>query len=253
MILTIDDKGEDVRQLTAELVKLGFLASETPIFGAEVAKAVARFQASHVDQTGDPLVADGEAGPLTLWALADATSGAPTAAQVARPALTLPATGGSQSGRAALARALGEYARGAGEIGGNKLGIDVEAYQDHDRSLVGEPWCASFVSWCFDPSYGGAAPFTQSPSARSLWNDFRRRGWTYAPSDARPPEPGDVIFWWRQSPNGNLGHVGLVHSYAGGFLRTIEGNKGAYPAQVSTFTYVLGRIDQLLGFGQAQP
>ena len=43
------------------------------------------------------------------------------------------------------------------------------------------------------------------------------------------------------------GHIGLVHQALDGFLYTIEGNRSP---MVQGFTYVLGRMDKLLGFGR---
>ena len=75
----------------------------------------------------------------------------------------------------------------------------------------------------------------------------RDRGCAVTPGDADPPQPGDVICWWRGSPGGWQGHVGLVHSYADGIVRTVEGNK---TPKVGTFTYTLASIDRLLGFAR---
>jgi hypothetical protein len=41
--------------------------------------------------------------------------------------------------------------------------------------------------------------------------------------------------------------------YEHGLVTTIEGNKGAYPSMVSSFTYVLGRMEKILAFGRASP
>jgi len=42
------------------------------------------------------------------------------------------------------------------------------------------------------------------------------------------------------------GHIGLVHSVKDGMLYTIEGNRSP---RVQGFSYVLSRVEQLLGFG----
>lgn len=251
-MMKLGDMGPNVLALTQQLVGLGLLAAAGPIFNSDVASAVKRYQASNLDPQGDPLVIDGEVGPLTAWALARTASGAAPIVPP-RPVLVLPAGGGSRTGLAALGIALAEYRRGAGETGGNNRGPDVEAYQHHDPDLAGESWCASFVSWCFEQGNGGVSPFGYSAGARDIHQRFKKKGWLYKASPAQPPQPGDVIFWWREAIDSWKGHIGIVHSYENGFVHTIEGNRGDFPSKVSTYRYVLGRIDQLLGFGQAQP
>lgn len=85
--------------------------------------------------------------------------------------------------------------------------------------------------------------------ARAIRNDFRRRDWLYDPKEVEP-QPGDLMFWWRGQPDGWKGHVGFVYRFEDGVVYTVEGNKGAFPAPVGAFDYVLGRIDRLLGFGR---
>jgi hypothetical protein len=117
----------------------------------------------------------------------------------------------------------------------------------------GNSWCAGFVSYCFSHS-GVAMPFRYSVGAQDILGQFKKKGWVYAASATNPPEPGDIIVFTRATKKEPwLGHIGLVHGYADGIVTTIEGNRGPFPSMVSSFTYVLGRIENLLGFGQAQP
>lgn len=55
-----------------------------------------------------------------------------------------------------------------------------------------------------------------------------------------------MVVWWRVSLAGWLGHTGLVHSVRDGMLYTIEGNRSP---RVQGFSYVLSRMDKLLGYG----
>ena len=55
------------------------------------------------------------------------------------------------------------------------------------------------------------------------------------PNDLRR---GDLIFW--------KGHVAIVHQVRDGMLYTIEGNRSP---RVQGFSYVLTRMEKLLGFG----
>ncbi len=56
------------------------------------------------------------------------------------------------------------------------------------------------------------------------------------------------MVWWRERLQGWRGHVGLVYLLRDGMLYTIEGNKSS---RVQGFSYVLGRMERLLGFGHA--
>lgn len=240
MVLRLLSSGAEVRALTERLVALGLLTASTEVYGPEVVAAVKIFQRNHNDPRGEPLVIDGQVGPMTDWSIRSAIG------EAAAPA----ASAGSVVGRKALEVALAEMAQGAREIGANNDGAFVKKYQHARGDLAGQPWCASFVSWCFEQAAGGAAPFGYSPSARGVLAACKKRGWVYAASDASPPQPGDLIVWWREPVGSGNGHIGIVRSYEHGVLRTIEGNRGNFPAPVAEFTYVLSRIEKLLGFAR---
>jgi CHAP domain len=253
MTLRSGNKGQDVLQLTADLVTLGLLASPGSIFNADVVNAVKKFQAQNLDPLGAPLVIDGEVGPLTKYAM-DVVLGrrAPTASPATQPTPVRVFSGGSKSGNAALQVAIAEMDRGAGEQGGDNLGPDVEKYLN-GLAPAGSSWCAGFVSYCFANSTEGI-PFKYSVGAQDILGQFKKKGWLYTASVTNPPEPGDIIVFTRATKQEPwLGHIGLVNNYADGIVTTIEGNRGPYPSKVTTFTYVLGRIANLLSFGQAQP
>ena len=187
------------------------------------------------------------AGPLTWWSLQNPKPfiQPPTAVDYT----TLPASGGSGRGGAALAAAIGELKANAGEIGGDNCGSFVRKYLALAGLDEGNSWCASFVSWCFLQAVGGdksAMPFSYIASARGLLTEFEKNGWSSAPGSGYAPQPGDVVVWWRVSLAGWLGHTGLVHSVQDGMLYTIEGNRSP---RVQGFSYVLGRMDKLLGYG----
>ncbi len=236
-------RGPVVTKLTRILKKRGYFDTIQQTFSRPVRRAVEEFQARHVDERDYPLVADGIVGPLTWWALE-------TNIEVLAPPTgvrfdAMPARGGSRRGRAALQTAIGELRAGAKEVGRNNDGPFIRRYLN---GVVAPPanWCAGFVSWCFAQHPQGI-PFQYSLGARNIRTQFRERGWLI--EDA-PPDPGDIIVWWRGQPDGWKGHIGLVHHSSNGIVYTIEGNKGAFPARVRGFDYVFGRIEQLLGFGR---
>lgn len=247
------DEGPDVWELQRLLKTQGYQLELDGVFGVETYGAVRAFQAQHVDMSGEPLVVDGVVGPLTWWSLRHR----PTEQPVRRfdpLKMPDPQAGGSVLGRQALAAALGEIAAGAGEVGGNNCGPFVVKYlKAVDPALQslseGDPWCAAFVSWCFLTARGGdraKMPFTASAAARTLLRQFTEKGWAREPASGYQPQAGDLVFWWRVSALGWQGHVGLVHHTDHGMLYTIEGNKGP---RVQGYSYVLSRMEQLLGFG----
>jgi hypothetical protein len=236
-------RGPAVEKLTRLLKKRGHFETIQQGFTREVRRAVEEFQARHVDELGRPLVSDGVVGPLTWWALETNTE-VLTSPDGIRFDI-MPFQGGSRRGRAALRAAIAELTAGAKEIGANDSGHFVKKYLN---GILEPPanWCAGFVSWCYAQHPGGI-PFRYSLGARDIRTQFRDRRWLI---DGEIPEPGDIIVWWRGQPDGWKGHIGLVHHQSNGIVYTIEGNKGAFPARVRGFDYVLGRIEQFLGFGR---
>lgn len=107
-------------------------------------------------------------------------------------------------------------------------------------NMTGNPgnWCASFVVHV----YGVALPVEPTPSARQLWNRFRAAGLA-----TTTPQPGDLIFFWRESPSSWKGHVGIVESASVDVITTIEGN---VDGKVVRCTYRRRAIPRLLGFGR---
>lgn len=121
---------------------------------------------------------------------------------------------------------------GHGEIGCDNCGPDVKRYT---RGMEAS-WCAGFVSWVLREA-GVDIPYKLS--ARQFWNMARNRVTT--------PQPGDIICFWRESPSSWKGHVGIVYKVGDGWITTIEGNVGAFPAKVKRITYY-GVPKNLLGY-----
>jgi hypothetical protein len=243
-VLKLNDRGNRVLTLTRLLVDRGYLRKPKAVFDKTVQRAVNDFQARHVDELGRPLVADGVVGPLTWWALRNPDN---RDVPVPTPQDSPVGPGGSSAGRAALKVALGEMRAGACELASNNSGRWVEKYLNGITPAPAN-WCAGFVSWCYSQIPGGI-PFQYSLGARDIRMQFQRKGWAFDATE-RKPEPGAIIVWWRDRPDGWQGHIGLVHHCSDGIVHTIEGNKGGFPAPVRLFDYVQSRIDRLLGFGR---
>ena len=252
MILKKGASGDDVARLQELLNKKGFPVEVNGSFGVGTYHAVTAFQSQNLDQHGQPLVVDGTVGPLTWWSLAN-----PKPVIVAPSAvdyLKMPpdSLGGSTVGRAALASAISELKAGAGEVGGNNCGPFVKKYLAPAGLPEGNPWCASFVSWCFLQAANGnmaKMPFRYDPGARDLLKQFQNKSWAFEAISGYQPLPGDLVFWWRVHADGWQGHVGFVHQLKDGYLYTIEGNKSL---RVQGFSYVFSRMEQLLGFGKVE-
>lgn len=248
-LLTKGDAGPNVTKLQELLVSHGLFPSQSGSFDLATQNAVRAFQAQNVDQHGQPLVVDGKVGPLTWWSL---THPAPLILPFSAVDFTkMPSeeAGGSPAGRRALEAAVAELNQGAGEQGGDDSGPWVRKYLGPAKLAEGNDWCAGFVSYCIlQASNGNLAemPVPYSPSARQLLNTFKKKGWAHNPESGYSPLPGDIVTWWRVRADHWKGHVGLVHQVKDGMLYTIEGNRSP---NVQGFSYVLSRIDKLLGYG----
>lgn len=243
------DRGSEVRTLQQLLAQRGYPVAADGEFGAQTSRAVRAFQAQNLDQHGQPLVVDGKVGPLTWWSLNHPKPDITTPSAIDFLQLPSADKGGSTVGRAALAAAIGELKAGACEVGGNNCGPWVKKYLAPAGGAEGDSWCTGFVSWCFLQGCDGrqaSMPFDYTLGARNLLAQFKRHGWANPPGSGYVPQPGDSVVWWRVSLQGWLGHAGLVHSVLDGMLYTIEGNRSP---RVQGFSYVLSRMDQLLGFG----
>lgn len=248
-VISSGSTSSEVERLQMLLNERGYHVAVDGIFGRGTMNALRAFQAQNLDQHGQPLVADGKAGPLTWWSLMHPKPSAQINPVVSFLGMPPVSAGGSSIGRSALRAAIGECRNGAGEIGGNNRGKWVRQYLAPAGIAEGNPWCASFVSWCYLQSCGGKKskmPFQYNPGARSLMRSLDKNGWTHPPGSDYAPVPGDLVFWWRVKSTGWQGHVGLVHQLSGGMLYTIEGNKSP---KVAGFSYVYSRMDKLLGFG----
>lgn len=78
--------------------------------------------------------------------------------------------------------------------------------------LDGQPWCMSFVQWCFDQAGAPLPCRTGSCSALLRWYRANQ------PERVVPdPMPGDIVIY-------RFGHTGIVESASGSDVTAIEGN-----------------------------
>ncbi len=93
-------------------------------------------------------------------------------------------------------------------------------------------WCSIFVNWV-----AMKCDLKSSKMANA-------RSWLDVGTPTNSPEPGDVVVFWRGSPDGWQGHVGFFMGYSKDASRVycLGGNQGN---QVSISAY---KSDQVLGF-----
>jgi hypothetical protein len=251
-LLKLGAAGLQVLELIKGLKKAGFEpdGGTGNVFTQGVKDAVMAFQSQNIGPNFLPLVVDGEVGPLTTWALNVALGNLqmPDVPDLPAPGNNNKPATVSKAGWNALQEARKEI--GKGETTGDNKGPDVMRYHAITGAPSGASWCASFVSFCFHEGNPGAMPYKATAGARETLKRFKDKGWTYTASVNSPPEPGDILVFWRGSKTGWMGHIGIVESYDNGIVTTIEGNKGPFPSKVRRFKYTLGQIDKLLGWGR---
>jgi uncharacterized protein (TIGR02594 family) len=74
-------------------------------------------------------------------------------------------------------------------------------------------WCSLFTNWV-----ALKAAFSRSKSLLA-------RSWLTVGTETSAPELGDVVVYWRDSPGGTLGHVGLFIAQRNGVIYTLGGNE----------------------------
>ena len=112
----------------------------------------------------------------------------------------------------------------------SQLGVKEIAGEQHNKTIVQyshdiglnwvnddeTSWCAIFVYWVL---WKCGYLITASASARSLENYGQ---------PVVSPEPGDIVVFWRDSPNSGLGHVGFFLGFSpdGKYIYVLGGNQG---------------------------
>lgn len=245
-------RGTDVTVLTEKLVLVGLLDLPLDYFNDKVERAVFAWQSLNVGPDGKKLTVDGVVGPLT-WRSFDEKNPLIFDTPVF-DSFYIPPFGDSRLGREALIVGLEELRAGAREIGSNNAGHFVDKYhKTADASRHQWSWCAAFTSWCFEQAaqkLNVPMPFSYTGGAQNILKQLRAKGFEYTASEANPPQPGDIVVWYRGATKTWQGHVGIVWGYQHGVLYVLEGNVGPFPAPVNIFSYVLSRMDNVFGFAR---
>jgi hypothetical protein len=106
------------------------------------------------------------------------------------------------------------------EATGQNDGPWVEAIQRVTGNKRGDPWCASFITFCLDLAYAGKNPLKRSASCDLLLEYARVKGWLT--NDLAKVQPGD-LFLVMKTPTDAV-HVGFVTSVGKASVKTLEGN-----------------------------
>jgi hypothetical protein len=110
-------------------------------------------------------------------------------------------------------------------------------------AAAGQPWCAAFVSWCFQAASGEAAPF-RSASSQAIRRWFESKGMLSRDPSAMLGWRG-ALFGWTNADRIH-GHIGLVRArlVEGGrivAIGTVEGNTSAKGSRNGDGVYALRR------------
>jgi len=93
----------------------------------------------------------------------------------------------------------------------------VEAIQRVTGNKKGDPWCASFVTFCLDIAYRGKNPLRRTASCDLFLQDARAKGWL-----TNTPAPGDVFLVMKSTDDAV--HTGFVTAVGKTSFKSIEGN-----------------------------
>jgi hypothetical protein len=183
-------------------------------FGDRTDTAVRQFQSLNRDLHGNPLVNDGKLGSIS-WSVLFGVPVGETGITYNPPALITSVLGIASS-----------------EVGvmedppGSNRGLRVEEYLRSAGCRPGDPWCASFVYWCFNKaskSLGIRNPLVRTGSCITHWSGTGGRKITHsrAINDPSLIKPGFIFI----INHGNWqGHTGIVRTTGNGYIGTIEGN-----------------------------
>ncbi|SHI54360.1 TIGR02594 family protein [Tangfeifania diversioriginum] len=137
------------------------------------------------------------------------------------------------------------------KIAFNELGTEEIAGENHNPEVLKYatetgikgitrdeiPWCSTFVNWV---AWKAGLKHSGKPNARS---------WLNVGTKVTSPEPGDVVVFWRESPQSWKGHVGFFLGLSPDRKRVycIGGNQGN---RVSVSAY---RLSTVLSYQRLAP
>lgn len=189
-------------------------------YGSATANQVRAFQARNDDRNGDALDVDGAVGENTWWAL--------FVDDIIEPSATRPDPAKSDAENF-VAIALSQEGVREWPKGSNR-GPSIDAYiQSTGLSPWNDKyaWCVAFVYWCAEKleELGGVEnPLFKTAGVHRLWNKGQPGAVDVvhaSSASSSTVKPGMVFFI---DTGGGKGHAGIVVSFNGSNIETIEGN-----------------------------
>ena len=126
---------------------------------------------------------------------------------------------------------------GVRETKGSNSGIRVDGYLKSVGLSPGYPWCAAFVSWCFQNAEVSAPISAWVPSYALTSKRIYERGTALRGN----PQKGDVFLIWYKSKN-RAAHIGFIEEWGENTLITVEGNTNASGAREGDGVYRKRRL-----------
>lgn len=126
------------------------------------------------------------------------------------------------SNKAQNAVSLANSQIGVRENGTSNDSIDIRKYKNGSKDS--NPWCASFVSWCYGKGQNGGntKTFGYDASTQSIRAKAIKAGKYSSKTTGYVPQVGDIAMWRYNSSSGHVGIVSKVN--ADGTFETVEGN-----------------------------
>lgn len=250
-MLTIGNKGSEVIQVKQLLAKQGFWtdSQDNPVYTAKLSSAIAYFQQTHLNESGDPCTVDGNVGPETLWALKHSTGKAQISGLADNQ---IPAGIGEQRTRileVALAQhGIKEVPNGSNRGTKPNGGVD-KFLPDWTKKpgKKGPSWCCFFISWVTKEAFGKYPMGRIHGSCNKVWKAAESMDKAfYVPKHVLP---GDAFVLLHDD---GTGHIGFVYNISKNLLEfnTIEGNCGN---RVKIGTRSFGDVHGFISFCDDDP
>lgn len=143
---------------------------------------------------------------------------------------------------------------GQGEVERNNWGLQVWRFTNSAWRSPGPrrkplkkttgPWCAAFVSWCFEE-----ASLRLGYRMWSGRNHLAKKLVTKNFTQIEKPVPGCLFLLHRGAAGAKTGHVGFyVRDLEDGWVEVIDGNIGPFPAKVKRRRYNPSHDPNFMGF-----
>ena len=134
-------------------------------------------------------------------------------------AFCLSAAGQGTVSKRELVRQIYNSQVGIVEQGGANRGKEVAEYLASTGLGPGNPWCAAFVSWCYQQAQIDAPHSAWVPAYFAKGKMIYLRG----KFQSKTPQTGDVFSIW-YSRLGRPAHIGFVEEWGENWITTVEGN-----------------------------